>query len=476
MDPNSLLQQTFVVALGHSALCNEAGTVVESYYEPVKVHTQNFRTVDECVTALDTQFRITFSQQLSGDVVPLVMVSGGIDSVVMLRYLTELAPGRVESLTYATEGQSTDELVEGRLAAEFYGTRHHTIVLPVSEICRLTRRALLEGDNSTYGGIQSIAVADFLARDGRRTDVFRGEDTRLHTPSLDLPTRVGLWAHRARVIRHPAVRSVWNASVLLRRWPFARGRNYLSYISDKVRLRDDLESYVLSSMARFSYPRELEGSQRLSDEVQAAVATFPEDGNVEQIFRWAVSFEYRLQYTENMHDAHVQCDTANSRLRMPFYDPEVVAVSNRVPLAIGLKTMVVSPRRTRSPFPVVDKYLLRKLLEGSAPPELLYRRKSTAPAMDVHYRFAGEHVMIPVLRLWGGRMVDSFPEHVGLVAGALRDGVLERGTKAGETWSMGVAGLHLYYLAALHWLTEHQDGNLEYELAAMDPCNAAHGM
>lgn len=471
LDPHSLLHETFVVAVGESAQCNEAGTTLTSYYKPVKIETQNFRTVDECVGALDGQFRATFRQQLSADAVPFVMVSGGIDSVVMLRYLTELAPGQVESLTYATEGQSRDELVEGRLAAEFYGTRHHTIVLPTSKLCHLTRRALVEGDNSTYGGIQSVAVSDFLRLDGRDIDVFRGEDTRLHTPSIDLPTRVGLWAHRTKAVRHPAMRFLCNGRALLKRWPFRRGQNYLSYVSDKLEFQDDVLSYVLRSMVRFSYPPELRGTQPLPNEVRAAVASFPENGNVEQIFRWAVALEYRLQYTENMHDAHVQCDTANSRLRMPFYDPEVVAVSNRVPLAIGLKTMVLSPRRTRSPFPIVDKYLLRKLLEGSAPPELLYRRKSTAPAMDVHYHAAGEHVIIPVVRLWGEALIDSLPENVGSVAGAYRDAVLQHGGGSGETWSQGAAGLHLCYLAALHWLTKHQDGDLERELAAMDPCS-----
>ena len=47
----------------------------------------------------------------------VVGVSGGIDSVVMLRYLAEAEPTRTEAFTFAFEGQPNSELPEATIAA-----------------------------------------------------------------------------------------------------------------------------------------------------------------------------------------------------------------------------------------------------------------------------------------------------------------------------------------------------------------------
>jgi len=474
MDPYSVLRDTFVVALGDVAICSEGGVSLSSYYTPVQLDTKNFRSVHECVTNLDTAFREVVATRLCRNTTPLVMLSGGIDSVAMLCYLSELAPERIETLTFSVEGLVPNELEEARIAAQYYRSKHHELVIPQAQINELTRRALLESDTSGYGGFLGVAIADWLRKDGRWIDVFRGEDTRLHTPSLDLPALIGLLAHKYGLNRSMFGTKAWNLRNIMTIWPFRKGRNYIRYFLDKTNLRPDIRRYVLESLARYHFPKECSVIHLFPEELDQKTQELCQCDSLERLYRRLVSFEYRVQYTEDMHSAQNASETGEISLIMPFYAPNVVAVCNRIPLTIGLIPVLVSPARTRSSIPVSDKYILRKLMKGRVPDALLYRRKATAPAMHILYKLAGPATLLPTIRSWGEILIDRLSGETRLIANAYRKAILEKGTACGEDWHLGWAGCTLFFLSGLGRLFEDPSVDLLEELDTLAPWQDLH--
>jgi hypothetical protein len=401
------------------------------------------------------------------------MLSGGIDSVTMLCYLSELAPGRIETLTFSVEGLVPNELEEGRIAAQYYRSKHHELVIPQAQINELTRKALLESD-SGYCGALGVAISVWLQKDGRRIDVFRGEDTRLHTPSLDLPALIGLLAHKYKFNHSTFVRKVWNLRNVIKMWPFRIGQNYIPYFLDKTDLRPDIRSYVLESLARYHFPKEFTVMRYLPEELDQKTHDLSYLDSVERLYRRLVSFEYRVQYTEDMHSAQIASETDKTSLIMPFYAPGVVTVCNRIPLSIGLRPILAGPARTRSRIPISDKYILRKLMKGRAPNALLYRRKATAPWMHILYKLAGPNTLLPAIRTWGEILIDRLSGETRLIANCYRKAVFEKGTACGEDWYLGWAGYSLFYLSALARLFEDPSVDLLEELDTLEPWQDLH--
>ncbi len=162
LDPYTILADTWACTVGDLARVTAQEVKLQSYYEPVLEVMENFATVEEATAELDRTLTQVISDNLSGDRLPMLMLSGGIDSVVLLDYLSRLAPGRVNSFTFAMEGMKDDELGPARIAAEHYGTRHHQLVIPRKDIERNTRRSLLESAATNYGGFVHVALATGL--------------------------------------------------------------------------------------------------------------------------------------------------------------------------------------------------------------------------------------------------------------------------------------------------------------------------
>lgn len=469
LDPWSILRDTWIAGVGTAVVCSTAGAEPENYYSPVTLHANNFDTVEDCVGTLDTVIRETIAKHLTADARPIVMLSGGIDSVVLLRYVKELAGGRAEAFTFAVEGRQPNELNEAAIAAKYYGIEHHRLIIPSADIEALTRRALMNMEVFGYGGLEHQGINDYLQGFGETLTVIRGEDTRLHTPPLDLPTRVGLGVNASNIRTYPAARFAWRVHGLLRQWPLRRGRNYLRYVADKTDLHDDLSLAILTSLLRFRYPVSWLEARPVPDRMEALRQGSPTGSSMEQLFRWAVSVAYRLQYTDDMHSAHCAVDTPTTTLVLPFYDPDVVQATNRVPLRLAMKRTYVSPRKTRSPFPVADKFILRQLMKGAAPPELLYRRKSTAPAAQALFEHAGRTVILAALAAWSPALLEKLEEPSRALAAYYLDQIFRSGVSTADDLSLTGMALRLLSLSVVSWHVDHPTEDLQDAAMALPP-------
>lgn len=465
LDPWSLLKDTYVIQAGDIARCSSSGCDVRKYYSPIPEAPSYFTSIGECVEAIDAAMKETLRRRLDGAHVPLVMLSGGIDSIVMLRYLSEVAPAEVHSLTFSVEGSLKNEMEEGRIASRYYGSRHHQLVIPRSRLAELTRRAIVEGDGLGYGGYLGVAMHDWLTASDTAYDVFRGEDCRIHTPPIDGPTKLGLWLNRSSLARTKAFQSVWAIRELLRGAPHPLLRKYFNYVTARTSLEPSLSEYLARQLCRYHVPDDRRFP--MSPALRAEFDRCAEGADDNERFRRFVALTLRLQHTDDVHRAEAASMTSRSRLAVPFFHPEVLQQLARVSVSMGTRAMLVGPAKTRSPFPFADKYVLRKLMASNAPAELLYRHKSTAPAMDVQFAEAARDSILPVLQAWGASMEETLTEPARSLARHYRMQALRRGVGAGDDWATGWAAGSLVFLVVLHQLSQRPSLDIAEGLAEL---------
>ena len=466
-DPGSLLAGTVALATGFAATATpESNAKVWSYYTPLGGGVTEFGSVPEAVDALNEALEVVFRRIVSGGARPIIMLSGGIDSLIMLKYASRLAGERIDSLTFAIEGQRNHELREAHVAASYFGSNHHELILQTSEVISLARRSLIDSDYPGYGAFQSIGVRNYLSSLEMPLEVCRGEDTRLPSPAIDLGARIAIALHGSGLAHRPLFRKAWSVrGAAMRNWPIRRGKNYLQFLEHRTELRSGLGQYLLEEFGRFlSGPRDGLSPPPWVDEFRQRL-----DGlrTLDEIHHGIVELGYSLQYTEDMHCTIASTEFDGCRVVFPFMTPEFVRAAARVPVRMGLRSRYVGTRRTRSPIPFVDKILLRELLGSDAPEELRFRRKSTAPAMELCYQLAGPQLYLPLLQTWGLALLDHLPDGLRALVSSHRDEVLARGVAAGDDWRLGWLGLSIAHLATVARTIEEPDINLEEALTSL---------
>ncbi len=462
LDPHTLLAETLALTVGDIARVSADSLRLLSYHQPVQEEVEAFDSVERCLAALDLALEQAMAAALTEDEEPLLLLSGGIDSTVLLDYLSRLAPGRVHTLTFATEDHP-GEMAPARLAAEHYRTTHHELVIPRREVEGLARAALLATDSTSFGGYVHMALRRWLAAHHRPLTVFRGEDARLHTPTLDLPALIGLAAHRAGLHRSPAGRRLWRARRLAAAWPLRTGRNYIRYALERTELQQDLGAYLLRIGARFCPPP----GHPVPPELLERTRGLGGRSSLDRAHRALVGLTYRLQSTEDLHVARATNETDNSTLAVPYYDPQVAQVFNRVPLRMSMRP-VWAPGRTGSPVPVAGKYILRRLVADTAPPQLLCRRKATAPAEDVLSAEAGPRTIFPVLRDWGPALLDQLQGAPRDMAQEQLRRCLDGGLRPPPDQRLGLTSC-LFHLVTLARLCAEPTLDLDAALDALEP-------
>jgi hypothetical protein len=460
------LKDTYAIGLGSLGISQGDDVKHISYHAPVDLNVENYRSIEECIAEIDAQLSAYFETRVSSEATPLVMLSGGLDSVVLLRYLAELDP-RTEAITFVYEGSEDNEQKEAQIAAKYYGVKHHILNIPNNRETYLsdTIHLLSESDNANS---YSAAFSRWIQNDGRQFDLFRGEDTRLHTPTLDWPSRVGLYVNRSNSFREGLAGKIWTLRKWLTNYPFRRGRNYLGYIMSRTDLSCDLQSYILEKFLRFHLPdtfSRLKGP--LYDKLREETSAVATEQTTDNLYRRIISFNFRCQYSENMQWA--KYDVSRSKdtvLNAPYYHPSITLACNRVPLSIGLRTKWVSPKKTRSPFPYIDKYVLSSLLEGHAPDELIYRAKQAGSGNEILLiKHLWNILYKPILENWGRNMIDDITDEENKkIIAAYISLLLEHEPDNPEHSNLNYVNRSLVYLSVLNWLCHNPEGDLKKEI------------
>ena len=407
-DPYTFIDKTWATRIGEITTINQEGKVSkEYYYQPVKLKFNGYTNIDESVKELDSSLKKYFHSRISEDTVPLVMLSGGIDSIVMMSYLHDIEKKNLNSLTFAIKGSPSNELAEAKIAADFYQSAHHELIIDTGDILNYTISGFIDYDAIQLGNMYLPAVQDYLKKDSSLTyDVYRGEDTRLHTPFFDFPFLMGLMASRRK---NKIFRRLWNLRKILNYWPIRFGRNYLKYAVKKSSPGKDIQIYLLQSGLRLAIPEGVKDGilfNQLLKETERLLTL----NTMDDIHRSVIELAFDIQYSEDNKNAKMESVAENSFFLMPFLNPGVVEVSNNIPYKQSASTEFINPKKTRSYFFMADKIILRKLLKKKSPEELLYRRKATAPNHSYMYAQCWYPLYKPLLINYSEELLTNIKE------------------------------------------------------------------
>lgn len=407
-DPYTFMDKTWCTRVGEIVtIKNQGGITHDFYYKPIDLNFKGYSTIDESVKELDSSLERYFQSRVSKDTTPVVMLSGGIDSVVMMTYLQNAAKERFNSLTFAIKDSPSNELTEAKIAADYYHSSHHELIINVEDIFDYTVRGYLDYDAFQLGNMYSPAIEGWIEQNpGTIFDIFRGEDTRLHTPFFDFPFLMGLMASRKK---NKLFRKIWDFRKIFNHWPIRFGRNYLKFVVKKSAPADDIQTFLLQSCLRFNIPPGAEKGglyQQLLKETEKLLTL----DTMDDIHRGVIDCAFNIQYSEDNKNAKMASASANSFFLMPFLNPDVVRVSNNIPYAQSSSTEFVSPKKTRSYFFMLDKIVLRKLMKGRCPDELLYRRKTTAPNNNYMYDQCWQRLHKPLLKNYADDLIKNIRE------------------------------------------------------------------
>jgi len=414
LDPFTLVEPVKCTMPGQVVIFEKDCVEVSSYYSPVRLDVEYFRTESESVQALGDSFQRVFQKHVTEERTPCVLLSGGIDSVAMLKYLSEAAPERVHSLTFSVRGQKKDEHKPARLAADHFLSKHHELIIEPNEAASLYLQCFRERLVPNISTLLALAARNYLHATGINYDVFTGEDTRLHTPYFDTAKEIGI---DLNLRRDPSAFSVEIRSLIVRlldSWPFYP-KGYLKHWSQAIKPYKSRGRFMLDVLAKVSVPVDynLESSTFygpfLRELPQIALGE-----SVQDIFKKSVAMGYRLQYTDNMAETMMAMNTLKTALHIPFYDWETVEVSNQIPYHIGSKG--VWTLRSWSKFPIVNKRVLRRLLKESVPRSILYRTKTTADSFDVLLDSPLQRMVHLILDRWGSDLIYALGSDVGTLA------------------------------------------------------------
>jgi hypothetical protein len=412
LDPQSLIQDSRVTFPGQIASFSPRGDVtVTSYFSPVRMDVPYLKKEAECISALDAAYRETFEKRLTKARVPCVLLSGGIDSVTILKYIKKAYAGRIVTLTFSFKDLHPNELEPARIAARYFGTDHHEVVVDPEDSAGLIVRTL-EADAQDGTSLMYPAVIDYLKKLGGQFDIFTGQDTRLHTPSFDLAREIGIQLNSNPASNRNVRALAELASRWLLLWPVEGSlRHYLQHWSNNLRPRADLATYVIQALTSFYLPKQ--NGSRPGEHYRQLLATLPKfepEDNLQVLFKKYVGFEYRTQYTDDMSCLASTLTSPVSEIHFPFYDWEAVEASNLVPYHLGMRGNFTLRSWNKMPF--VRKRIARALVRGSVPESLLYRAKKTCPHHDLVFNRSLAEFAKRLLKRWLAPLAESCDSEV----------------------------------------------------------------
>ena len=389
-DPQSILRGVTKLPPGHTALVRNGRADTPRRYwtsTPFFRTTAPARRESDLADELLERLGDAVQSHLVSDVPVGAFLSGGVDSSTVVGLMAAAGHGAVKTFAVGFEGDSASELPHARRVAQWYGTEHHELSVAPGDLELLAQLlASLDEPFADPSSIPTYLVARLarqhvkvvLSGDGG-DEIFAGYD-------------------RYRVERRRQ-RLAWLASP--RVGPLVRGASRL--LPEATPGTRYLYNVSLPAMARYVDglsvfpPRALR--DLLLDEVgapDAFEAVAGEGRDLDSLSRLQ-DFDLRTYLPGDILTKVDRMTMANSlEARVPLLDHPLVEFACALPPALRMRG-------------VTTKYLLKRLLRGRVPPDVLSRPKQ---GFD------------PPLHTWlAHRLPAFFAEALGEMVGLTRAGV-----------------------------------------------------
>jgi asparagine synthase (glutamine-hydrolysing) len=133
--PATIFAHIYKVQPGHW-LCYENQTLRQVCYWDVSFGKTGQRPVEEYIQGIRQHVRRAVQERLMADVPLGAMLSGGVDSSIIVGTMSQLMNQPVKTFSVGFDEPGYSELPYARLAAEHFGTEHHELIVKGSDLSK----------------------------------------------------------------------------------------------------------------------------------------------------------------------------------------------------------------------------------------------------------------------------------------------------------------------------------------------------
>jgi asparagine synthase (glutamine-hydrolysing) len=368
--PQTIFKGLAKLPPGHKLIFQDGRVDIQPYWD-VRFRSRDLppRPVEDYADEIYRRLKESVRIRLMSDVPLGVFLSGGVDSSAVTALMSETAGSRVQTYSIGFREKSFDELDYARRVAEHFGTEHTEFVVDASQVRDLvpTLMQFLDEPLADASIIPTFIISKLarrhvtvaLAGDGG-DELFGGYDTYKAYKAARLYQRVPRFLRQGLV--RPAVRllpaSKKRLSLEFKAKKFIAGVEYPPEVANVIWWG----AYTPGDRMKLFTPEFLAS---LREDPYAPVASClsrapgPEADTLDRL----AYLDLKLYLQDDLLVKVDRMSMANSlEIRTPFLDYTFVEFAATIPSRLKLKGFT-------------SKYILKKMLKGRVPDEVLTRKK-----------------------------------------------------------------------------------------------------
>jgi len=333
-----------------------------------------------------------------------VFLSGGIDSVAMLIALDDLVDKkRIENHSFKVKGTSQDETVYAKSIADHLGIELSIIERDISsEINKEVFEKEIFKMNNPYPGMW--VIGNQVKNESFKT-YFAGQDTRLHTPSLNrldaiafnifsLSKYLRLLFVIFDVVLYPLKKlfdTILKKKTITNKY-FLGLRRTLYLFNTKAYINLVYFKVDKAMMRSYNYP--MDYFDEVTKDYNISLKGIKDKRS---LYNTIVSKKWIEQYVNDMRYMIDMVNNQGGKLAMPFYDMELAKFSATIPFELSIKSMK-GKAQYGNKSSIIHKYVLRESLKDKIDEKTYLRSKAVSRTGHIMFKQSLDKVLKTIIK------------------------------------------------------------------------------
>lgn len=330
----------------------------------------------------------------------VVLLSGGLDSAVMIGSLHELvSTEHLRAVAFKVKDTEEDETVYAASIADHLSVPLETITVDPDDPHLLDDfvSKVLQMNVPYYG----ITVFGKIPKPSPTQTYYAGQDTRLHTPDINPIDKLAFKLFFAR--RRPLVGICLNVlgviSQALR--PFGSAKSAIKWRRAITMFCDafNTKQYILRYCFKLdrSSLRSMGVPLHMWERIKARLTMdFEKINNSRQLYNEIVKIKYREAWTDQIRYIQSLARVCGTYIALPFHNVSLVEYCSSIPFEQATR-FTVGRERYSSRKTIVNKLILRRAFRDKLNDKVYYRKKAVSSSLHLLFNgvlgdFVGEIV------------------------------------------------------------------------------------
>ena len=371
--PGTMFKGIQRLEAGSTLTWRDGVVTIEKYWDLSFAHEgEDTRAEAEVIAQYDEMFRDAVRMRLMADVPLGAFLSGGIDSAAITAVMASLIQEPVRTFSVAFAEREANELEYARMVAKKFGTEHREVIVSAAEFWDALPQMIWQEDEPIAhpSSIPLYFVSKLAAQHvkvvltGEGSDEVLGGYNRYRVTMYNM--RYGSAYERmvpdgGRSLVRGAIDSLPRGSKIRQKL----NRTFLTLPADITTLyMDNFAVFSRQRLAGLWSPMMKEKLGQLS--AYATAEQYYESSDAHTMLNKLLYVDTKTYLHELLMKQDQMSMAASIESRVPFLDHKLVEFAARMPESMKVRGMTT-------------KYVLRQIMTGVLPPEILSRKKMGFP-------------------------------------------------------------------------------------------------